>query len=413
MSTDAERELGGRVLPGAGLSVPERLAVEAAVPELKPRVREIVDVARVLMEEEGVAALSMRAIAGRVGIRAPSIYKHLPDKQAILDVLVADVLRENGDVLREAISGADDQLGALLHAFRRWALANPAGYELVMDGPLGDSPLVMSAALHSGDPLRWVMRDDLEGAIVLWAFAHGLTGLEISGRMPVPYDPEPVWAWGVERLRHPEDDTPTPAVPSVGPAAAAQFRAQLPDDVALTPRAAQIVAVARDLLEEEGEEGMSMRRIAARLGVRAPSLYKHLPDKQALENAIVASILDDQARDARDGLDRADAEGLDPLTTIVDGLYAWALEHPALHRLNLRGPLDPGPLVRSAEIRSAGPLLRACGGDGVAAVTIWAFLVGLLSLQINGRIPPEYELDAVRRRGVEALRPSASPADGA
>ncbi len=48
--------------------------------------------------------------------------------------------------------------------------------------------------------------------------------------------------------------------------------------VELPPRAQEIVAEARELLEEEGAEALTMRRLAERLGIRAPSLYKHLPE---------------------------------------------------------------------------------------------------------------------------------------
>jgi hypothetical protein len=47
---------------------------------------------------------------------------------------------------------------------------------------------------------------------------------------------------------------------------------------ALSPRAREIVAVARDVLETEGAEALTMRRLADRLGIRAPSLYRHLPN---------------------------------------------------------------------------------------------------------------------------------------
>jgi AcrR family transcriptional regulator len=380
------------------------MAVEASVPALKPRVREIVDVAREILDEQGADALSMRAIAARLGVRAPSLYKHLPDKQAILDVLVADLLRENGDVMRAAITGAEDPVGAIFAAFRSWALDHPQRYAVVMAAPLDDAPLVRSASLYSGDPLRWVMRDDLEGALVFWAFAHGLVDLEIRGRLPKPYDPTPVWAWGEARLRDPEDAVPSPD-PGLGPLAASEYRAVLPEDVALTPRASRIVEVARELLEEEGEEGMSMRRIAHRLGVRAPSLYKHVPDKAALENAIIATILDEQGREARERFDVAQAAGEDPLLAIVEAYRSWALANPALYRLNVRGPLDGGPLVRGAELRSAGPLLRACDGDGIAAIALFAFAHGLVDLELKQRVPPGYAHDRILRRGVDALRP--------
>ena len=56
----------------------------------------------------------------------------------------------------------------------------------------------------------------------------------------------------------------------------------------LSPRAREIVDAALELLEEDGADGLSMRRLAERLGIRAPSIYKHLPDKQALEAAIIS-----------------------------------------------------------------------------------------------------------------------------
>ena len=63
----------------------------------------------------------------------------------------------------------------------------------------------------------------------------------------------------------------------------------------LGPRGREIVAVARDLLEAEGAEAVSMRRIAQRLGIRAPSLYKHVPDKAALEAALISDVLSEMA----------------------------------------------------------------------------------------------------------------------
>ena len=63
----------------------------------------------------------------------------------------------------------------------------------------------------------------------------------------------------------------------------------------LSPRAREIVDAALELLEEEGPDGLSMRRLAERLGIRAPSIYKHLPDKQALEAAIISRGFELQA----------------------------------------------------------------------------------------------------------------------
>ena len=45
------------------------------------------------------------------------------------------------------------------------------------------------------------------------------------------------------------------------------------------PRRRQIVEAARQILERDGESALTMRRLAADLGMKAPSLYKHFPDK--------------------------------------------------------------------------------------------------------------------------------------
>ena len=51
-----------------------------------------------------------------------------------------------------------------------------------------------------------------------------------------------------------------------------------------------IIDEAVRLLGDEGLEGVSLRRLAARLGVRAPSLYWHVPDKAALLAAMMERI---------------------------------------------------------------------------------------------------------------------------
>ena len=53
-----------------------------------------------------------------------------------------------------------------------------------------------------------------------------------------------------------------------------------------TDRRLAITRAARALLEREGHGALTMRRLAAELGIQAPSLYRHFPDKSALEAAL-------------------------------------------------------------------------------------------------------------------------------
>src|SRR4051794_41575023 len=98
---------------------------------------------------------------------------------------------------------------------------------------------------------------------------------------------------------------------------------------ALSARAREIVGVALELLEEEGADGLSMRRLAERLGIRAPSIYKHLPDKQALEAAIISVGFELQA----DAFETARDGAADPLTVLAQVYRRFAREHPHLYRL--------------------------------------------------------------------------------
>ena len=161
----------------------------------------------------------------------------------------------------------------------------------------------------------------------------------------------------------------------------------------LTPRAREIVAAARELLEAEGPEALSMRRLAERLGIRAPSIYKHLPGKDALEAAVISDGFEEFAAT----LDGTTLDGL------VRGYRAFAREHPHLYRLMTGGPLDRELLLAGAEDRAALPALQAAGGDRDAARALWAFAHGMTILELDGRFPPGADLDAAWSRGLRAF----------
>jgi AcrR family transcriptional regulator len=170
----------------------------------------------------------------------------------------------------------------------------------------------------------------------------------------------------------------------------------------LSPRARQIVATARDLLEREGEEGLTMRGLAERLGIRAPSLYKHLPDKAALEAAIIASGFEDTAAVLEAALQAAGDAGSDPLAALAAAYRAFALDHPHLYRLMTDQPLDRDRLPEGVEARAAAPLLRAAG-DPDTARAIWAFAHGMIMLELAQRFPPDADVDAAWRQGLAAF----------
>jgi len=168
----------------------------------------------------------------------------------------------------------------------------------------------------------------------------------------------------------------------------------------LSPRGREIVAAAADLLEGEGAQALSMRRIAERLGMRAPSLYRHFPDKRSIEAALVSQGF----RDLAARFAQASGDG-DPAAAIAREYRAFAHARPHLYRLMTTRPLDRGALAPGVEDAAAAHVVRAFGGDADLARAAWAFAHGMTILEIDGRFPPGADLDAAWRRGIEALRP--------
>jgi AcrR family transcriptional regulator len=167
----------------------------------------------------------------------------------------------------------------------------------------------------------------------------------------------------------------------------------------LTPRARQIVATARELLESEGAAALTMRRLAERMGMRAPSLYKHLPDKTAVESAVIATGLEDLAA----VLEAAVSGAAEPLMALAVAYRGFALGHPHLYRLMTDGPLPREQLPAGVEERAAAPVLRAVW-DPDRARAVWAFAHGMVALELAERFPPGADLDAAWRAGITALR---------
>lgn len=170
-----------------------------------------------------------------------------------------------------------------------------------------------------------------------------------------------------------------------------------------SPRRDEIVAVAGRLLDAQGPDGVSMRNIAAELGIKAPSLYKHVSDKAELELALIADGLAETAEVHAAAIDGS----ADPLADLARAYRGWALDHPHRYRLMTERPLPRAELPAGLEARAAAPVIAACGGDPDRARAAWAFAHGMVMLELADRFPPDADLDAAWAAGVDALRPPA------
>ena len=152
-------------------------------------------------------------------------------------------------------------------------------------------------------------------------------------------------------------------------------------------RRLQLIDAARHLLEAEGLEAVTMRRLGAALGMRGPSVYKHFSSKAAIETALAAEILAEQA----DILETVPATFAD----LARAYRRWALSNPQLHRLINTRPLARDELPAGLEERTAAPLITACRGDRSLARAAWATLKGLADLELDGRFPDDADIDAI------------------
>jgi AcrR family transcriptional regulator len=165
-------------------------------------------------------------------------------------------------------------------------------------------------------------------------------------------------------------------------------------------RKREIVDRARRILEAEGRDALTMRRLADEIGIRAPSLYKHFPDKRAVEIALIeiGFLESAEAYDAALGLE----DGRSPLRRLAAAYRAYALAHPHLYRLMTEDPLPRERLQPGIEARGAEPLLRIVPDPDLARA-VWAFAHGMTILELNARFPPDAGLDAAWEAGISAL----------
>lgn len=157
---------------------------------------EITSSARAILEEDGEDALTMRNLADRLGIKAPSLYKHVKNRREIETLLAVEALNEMG----EALSSADG-LEEMGRSYRTWALSNPGLYRVATTRPLDRENLPEGTEEASAMPLLDAVGGDQDRARALWALAHGLTLLELDGRFPDGADIDAAWKAGLAQNR--------------------------------------------------------------------------------------------------------------------------------------------------------------------------------------------------------------------
>jgi AcrR family transcriptional regulator len=169
---------------------------------------EIVAAGRALLESGGLDAVTMQAVAARVGVRAPSLYKRIPDRTALIAAISDDIAAELGNLMTRLADAPDPASGlrSVATAFRAYAHAHPRSYELLfMHLPAGGRASPERNAAASAPLLsltaRLVGQDHaLEAARLVTAFSHGFVSMELNGAFRLGGDVDEAYRYGIDVL---------------------------------------------------------------------------------------------------------------------------------------------------------------------------------------------------------------------
>lgn len=162
--------------------------------------RKILAAARELYLAEGPGAVTMRAIAKRVGVTATALYRHFESKDALLQEVIDEGQRLFASYLYRALEGPDPRTRLRLSgmAYLEFGLEHPAFYRTIFmsDQPKGAGEPQTSATFQflrdrvgeciEAGVLKPASPEDL--ALTIWAHTHGLLTLYISRGLPMNED---------------------------------------------------------------------------------------------------------------------------------------------------------------------------------------------------------------------------------
>lgn len=165
-------------MPRAGLST-DRVVTEAAD----------------LADEQGLAGLTLSAIAARVGVAVPSLYKHVDGADGLHRDLATRATRELADALGRACVGRSGPTGlaALCRAYRGFARSHPGRYAATLQAPRPDDADHLAAAADAVHIVDRVLASygltgaaALDGVRTVRSALHGFVDLEQRGGFGIP-----------------------------------------------------------------------------------------------------------------------------------------------------------------------------------------------------------------------------------
>ncbi|MGI5132984.1 TetR/AcrR family transcriptional regulator [Pseudonocardia sp. CA-107938] len=155
----------------------------------------VVTAAADLTDEIGYDALTLAAVAERLGVASPSLYSHVGGLAKLRGLVAAAALRDFGDELRTAALGRSRTaaLTSVAAAYRRWARQHPGRYTATVEAADLDDPAYWSAAQRAIEVLFALLTgygitgdDAVDAMRVIRSTLHGFVELEQGGVFELP-----------------------------------------------------------------------------------------------------------------------------------------------------------------------------------------------------------------------------------
>jgi AcrR family transcriptional regulator len=145
-----------------------------------------------LLEDDGAAGLSVRAVARRAGVSPGAPYRHYADRDALVSAVAAEGYRELAGSLSAAhpSPSTPEDLAAVAVAYVQFALEHRALFRTMFSDPCdGDSSERVAATTAIAEYVGALVRRAFHGvdpdalSTALWAVVHGLAFLYLDGKL--------------------------------------------------------------------------------------------------------------------------------------------------------------------------------------------------------------------------------------
>lgn len=147
---------------------------------------------------QDVPDLGLRELARDLGVSAPALYRHFPNKDALMDALALAALRKLGEEQARAAGGGADVREAFREVgftYVRWAAENPSLFKLIFER-VGRVDALMDGSVDLGEAFRQlaqgiagILPDGSSAAqqqhaqLHAWSLVHGLANLIVDGQI--------------------------------------------------------------------------------------------------------------------------------------------------------------------------------------------------------------------------------------